>query len=501
MASDFAEAALRPERAARTRQRRLVAFAAALTAVTLALLIAFPPGWLAVAVCLLIAFTMVAWYRPVWAVAILLGSVLLVEQYDFARFRPLTRLVPLYDSISYTTGVHGIPVAPLEIMMIIVLGVVVTRVAAGTRHTRVNPLAGLMILLVAAFAAWLAFGVASGGTLSAALWEVRALGYFALLGYIVPQVIDSEKDVRTLIWVAIVGVGIKAAQGAWNYLVVLQGDASQVRSVTPHEDALFIAWMGILLIGLIVYRAAEPRQRNTLLVLSPLMLYTFALTNRRAAYVALGAGFLVLCALVATDRAKRSLVVRACLAVVIATTALVVVGWNASGPLAKPAEVVRSIVAPTDKEDADSNAYRKVEEANLMHAVQSSPAFGLGFGRPFQAPGQGGITDIGLYFENVIAHNQIIWIWAKTGTVGFALFWVVMGGVIVFAGITFRQSSDPYTKVLCALVASAVVMQIFVSYVDLQLTYARNMVILGVLVGILATLPRFERCEVQDATE
>jgi hypothetical protein len=376
---------------------------------------------------------------------------------------------------------------------------VATQFVLKMRRVHENPMAVPVSAFVGALAVWAFYGLVSGGVMTVALWELRALAYLCLLVFLVPQVISSERDVRLLLWVAIATVATKAAQGAWNYAVILGGDLRGVRSVTGHEDALFIGWMFVLLLALLVNRAA-PAQRAVLLAASPLMAFTFVVTDRRAAFVALAIGVAVLVAIVATDRTKRALLVSVCVPVLLAGSFVTLAGWNSAGPLGAPARAIKSIYAPDSKEDVDSSYYRRAEEVNLVHAVELSPMIGLGFGRPFQVPGQGGIPDVGFSLENVIPHNQVMWIWAKMGTIGFGLFWVMVGGIIAYAGVAFRSLSDSYARAVAALVMAAVAMQIVVSYVDLQLTYARNMVFLGVLVGVLMRLVALSEEEAADAS-
>jgi hypothetical protein len=489
MAADLAGSIDHYRQSARRQSRTSVVLALLLSLAAGALVLAFPPGWIAVLLCAGVAFVIATWHRPVVGIAVVLGITLLFEQFDFALFTPITRRVPFFDNASRFTGLKGLEASPLEFLLVIIVLIVLLQATLRRWPIRENPLALPAVLFSVALALWLVFGMVSGGQLTIAFWELRGLAYFCLLVFVVPQTVLAMNDVRMLLWVAIAVVSVKAAQGIWNYAVILRGDIGAVRSITSHEDALFIAWMVVFAVGLMLYRTA-PAQRWTLLIASPLMAMTFILTDRRAAYVALAIGLVVLVSLVATDSSKRILLLKAGIPVLLVFAFVVAAGWNSSGPLGLPAQAIKSIAAPESKEDADSSYYRRAEEVNLIHAIEDNSMVGLGFGRPFQTPGQGGIVNIGFSLADVIPHNEVMWIWAKMGTVGFGLFWVMIGSIIAFGGVVFRATREPYAKVVAALVTSAVTMQIVVSYVDLQLTYARNMVFLGVLVGILSCLPR-----------
>ncbi len=488
MAADTISSVDRYRDSALRRSRVSVLLVLVFSLVAGALLLAFPPGWQALLLCSGIAFIVATWYRPALGVASVLGLTLLFEQYDFARFRPITRQVPFFENASQITGLKGFETTPLELMLVVLALVVLAHLVLKRRAIQGNPLAAPVLVFASGLVLWLAYGLAAGGQLNIAFWELRGFAYFTLLVLLLPQVLVTKRDVRMMLWVAILTIGVKAAQGVWNYAVVLRGDTSGVRSVTGHEDALFMAWMVVLLVAFLLYRTGG-RQKTVLLVLAPVLALSFVFTDRRAAYVALAIGLIVMAVLGWTDRVKRSVILKTAVPIVLVVAFIVAAGWNSAGLLGRPAQTLRSISAPDNPEDAASNYYRRAEEVNLIHAIESSPVFGLGFGRPFQQPGQGGIVDIGFTLENVIPHNEIIWVWAKMGTLGFSLFWVMVGAVVVFGGVIVRTAREPYTQAVAAFVAAAMTMQVIVSYVDLQLTYSRNMVFLGVLVGTLASLP------------
>jgi len=238
MAHTVAASVDRYRESAARRARGTMLFVLGLSVVAGALMIAFPPGWQAVLLCAAIAFVVATWYRPVLGVACILFLSLLFEQYDFAQFTPITRTVPFFDNASQFTGLKGFEATPLEMLLVVLTLVVLAHALLKRRPIQGNPLAGPIVVFDAALVVWLLYGIISGGQLTVAFWELRGLAYLSLLALLLPQVLVTRRDVRLLVWTAIVGVGIKAAQGVWNYFVILRGNMSGVRSVTGHEDAL-----------------------------------------------------------------------------------------------------------------------------------------------------------------------------------------------------------------------------------------------------------------------
>ena len=65
--------------------------------------------------------------------------------------------------------------------------------------------------------------------------------------------------------------------------------------------------------------------------------------------------------------------------------------------------------------------------------------------------------------------------------------------MIAEAAWAHRALRDPLFRVLAAVVAIAVFNQLLVAYYELQLTYTRNMVYLGTLLGLLGRVIRWDR--------
>ena len=131
---------------------------------------------------------------------------------------------------------------------------------------------------------------------------------------------------------------------------------------------------------------------------------------------------------------------------------------------------------------------------------------GMGFGKLFVFGGKGDDEKRGekekaelpslpapiVYF---IAHNQILWIWAMSGIIGFVAFWFFATFAVAHGTRLARTLQTPYLKAVAALATLHVCMQMLVSYGDQQLTEYRTTVYLGLLLGTLVRLPAIERRE------
>jgi O-antigen ligase len=91
-----------------------------------------------------------------------------------------------------------------------------------------------------------------------------------------------------------------------------------------------------------------------------------------------------------------------------------------------------------------------------------------------------------------IPHNEIVWVLVKTGIVGFFVFWYFFNSFVVYGAGVLKRLRDPYLAAVCVVAVVAVVNQLVVSYVDMQLNWARNMAYLGLLFGLVPAVERID---------
>jgi O-antigen ligase len=209
------------------------------------------------------------------------------------------------------------------------------------------------------------------------------------------------------------------------------------------------------------------------------MLAALVLTQRRVAYVTL-AICAVYFALVLAGAARRAYL-RLALPVVVIGALYVAAFTGSSGPLARPIERAWSLV-----DDANtSNLYRIVELQNLRHTIHTHP-WGIGFGHPYEMLQP--LPNIPFQHYEYVPHNEVLWIWVKAGTLGFILVMFYFARLVGESVWTYRRARDPLLRAVAVVVGLAIVNQLVASYFELQLTYARNMIYLGALVGLLGPI-------------
>ncbi len=448
----------------------------------------------AVAVLGVLGITLITVHRLDWGLYLFLGFVLVFDHFGVpgyadswtfqnGYFWPLNLLFP-----GLGIGIFN----PMELHIMLIFCILVVVITLRKKITEGFSPALPAILFFAWMASSLLRGGTGGGDLQMGFWEIRALGYLGLMIMIIPSIVTSKDHIEKLMWVCIVAISYKALQGLWRF-ILLGFNFGGFRTLTNHEDPLFCATLIILVIGLMYFRTGRSQLR-ALRWLLPLLLSGFYVGNRRAAYLALAVSLVAFVMLLSGEDRKKILKVFA-----VGTVLFVIylaAFWNTYGRIGMIAQSVRSIVFSDDKEKAStykdyaSGLARKQEDYNTSLTVQKAPIAGIGFGKKFESA----IKSWGEYaLKGITCHNEIFWILGKGGAIGFMLFFLFLNSVVLKGAQVFHQLKDPYLKAVCAMCTIAVIAQVVVSYADMQLTFYRNMVYLGTLVGLIPAIHRIDQ--------
>ncbi|MBI3766537.1 MAG: O-antigen ligase family protein, partial [Ignavibacteriales bacterium] len=443
----------------------------------------------AAAIIICTTIIILTFYRLDYGFLLFVGMVLLFDQYPprgfdksiigFEYFQNL-KYFPLFSSIDLAA------INPIELQLGLLLIIWALLIVMG-KQVFLQPipvwLAALMFFLWLTISA--VYGIGRGGDFLPALWELRALFYFGILFFFVPQVIQSKEQLQKLMWVCILAISFKVVQGVVR-LVRLGFNFGERTELTNHEDPLFFISLFVLLFGFVVFGCSGKQRRFLLWSLLP-MFIVFILAQRRATYVALG---VALVAFIILLPGKERLTMLKVIAPLLVIAGLYLAAfWNSESSIGLPAQLVKSSFSVDQKGAGEryySNLYREFENYNLAMTLKKSPVIGIGFGNKYDQPIS--LTFIPFSLRDYIPHNEIFWLAVKMGGVGFFLFWFFFDAFVFQAAFVFAHLRDPYLKTICAVSMIAILCQIVVSYVDLQLTFYRNMIYLGVLMGLLPTL-------------
>lgn len=442
-----------------------------------------------VAIILLTLTVILTFYRLTWGLFLFVAFVLLFDQFP-PRGYGITIIGVEYflnlKSLNLFKNTEFAVINPLELhLILIILAWIFIFITRRNLYLQKIPNSLAFILLFFWLTISLIYGLSRGGDFLPALWELRALFYMAFMILITPQIIQSKKDLINLIWIIIIALTIKALIGVVR-LVRLGFDFGGRTELTNHEDPLFFVSLMILLLNFVLFKY-KSSQKTFLYFIFPLIFIVFFFSQRRAAYAAFFLGIIAFLFIIQKEQLK--LLLKYLIPFLIVFSIYTTIFWNSTGTIAIPAQLVKaSITEPKNPSDLRfySNLYRKIENYNLSQTVLKSPIIGIGFGKKYDQPLP--LVHIPFPLQEYIPHNEIFWIMVKSGTIGFFLFFLFFNSYILQTSNLYKKINDPYLKSICSMIIIAIIGQIVVSFYDLQLTYYRNMIFLGTLLGLLPTI-------------
>jgi hypothetical protein len=236
----------------------------------------------------------------------------------------------------------------------------------------------------------------------------------------------------------------------------------------------------------------KDRRLKVIMALASVLDLVAMLANSRRAGVyalAVAAGVTVLLAF-RFQPPLRKLIGWLSVALVIAGAVFIATAWDKQyGVQAQLVRPIRSLVDPSAR-DFSSDQYRVAETANLQLTFRTNPIIGVGFGSPFLIVYP--MADISRLYPlwNVIPHNSLMWIGMRMGALGFAAFWALIGLAILEGFRILTVKRDPLLRAIAAFAIAAIAGEIVVGYADLQLEVYRNLIFLGVVLGLLNRVPQ-----------
>lgn len=471
-----------------TRRRRVVILTALVIALSLGLarlVLAIDIG--AVAGLAVVVAVIAVGIQPRYGLYLLFAIVLF---FDSTSVDPV--MLPgryINFSLQTTLNLNGAIVIPLEMLVLLTSAI---WLAQSTMRRQVDFRLGFfgrpMLLFGVALVFGLVRGLASGGNPNYSFWESRFLFGMVVAYFLTANTIRTRAHVRTLTNLIFVCVCLSAIEGLWRKFALINNGllGSAQEMWFSHEDVVIWGLLIMLVFAQLVF-GSGPRWRR---FVGPFMAFAavaiMLLSQRRAGLIAVGIAFAVFTLALVTINRKAFVLIA--LPALLAGAVYLPLFWNNTGTLGQAARAVRSISSP-DPRDAASNAWRDLEAINVRATIASDPLLGIGFGRPFLQVVT--VPDISAFeFWNYESHHDILWVWLKTGALGFIAFFGLAGIGIARSIWLAKTLRDPEFKTFAMLAMSAIVMSLVFCYVDLGLTMTRIPLLLGVSLGTVGVLNR-----------
>ena len=429
-------------------------------------------------------------YRLEWGMYLFVGVVLLIDQFEVPEFDSLTYKINYFNNINIIPYLPRIEPAAFSPMDLHLMLLVVVWLAGFVLKNHVPSRAPSAWPFGVAFVAWMGLGFIAGagrgGDMTAALWELRGLVYLFVVYSFVPQVIQTPRQIQSLMWVCIVALTFKACEGTSRF-IGMGFSLGGHDALLTHEDPVFFITLWIFLLALLLFGARTAQRKGLVWGLVPLLIGFYA-ANRRAAFASLAVSLLTFAVMIPRD--KLLLLLRRSLPFLAAVALYAAVFWGSQSPLAAPLNQIRSGFVDDAEELGErnfySNLYRKLENYNLAFTIRTYPLAGIGFGTKYFQPLE--LVKINYALRDYMAHNNILWLLVKVGGVGFVLFWLFVNVFGARGAMVVTALRDPYLKAVGVVVVVAVINQLVAAYFDLHLVRYRTMTYMGVLMGLLPAL-------------
>ena len=433
----------------------------------------------------------VSWRLPAGGIVLLAATALLFEQFPLGIADRATEMVPLFKSFSASAGLGGLYVNPVEVMMsTILLTWVVRSTVEGRLSLPRGQLAAGVGLMALAVAMAEIHGLASGGDFKISLWEVRPWLYLSLMYLLAAELTTKRALLTGILWTLVVTGGLKGVQAIYRY-IVLRDAFPKPETLLEHEEAVFFGLLLVLTLLLWLFNV-RGRLRTVATLLAPLVLFANMVNQRRTAWIVLGVGIAVALALtwLRFPERRRSVNIAA-VVLVLASAAYLPLFWNSTNAVGEPAQAVKSAISPGQR-DQSSDLYRVYENYNLGVEIRQTTPLGAGFGRELVNTVHLPNLSKGDAFILYIPHNQILYIWLRTGIPGALAFWFLIGAAVVSAGRLARVR-DPEYSLFGALVVCALSAYLIEGWYDQGLTSFRVAILMGCLLGSVEAAHRLTR--------
>lgn len=451
-----------------------------------------------IALIVIFMLPVLTWNVPRLMYLFLLPAVCLIELGDSGNPDEFFGKIPLFWNINTAVQMYthsdfkAVPFSLLEFLFILAgslsfVKAVFNRSLGFEIGTLLKP------ILIYEFFVFCSFGhgIMTGGDFKISLQETRAQFYFLFAYLVAAHQVRTREQVNKSLWIFAICVAIKGATYVFRYFVTLRGLQIPDQGVGSHEEAFFFGAYTVLLIVLPLCGVEKKLQKAMWLML-PLVIVGNMVTNRRAGTAGLAVSLVMLFpAAWVCFPLRRKIIVTSALSIIVAFSIYYPIFRNKTGMFSLPARAFKTQFEPDSNSERDrsSNDYREAENACLMATIKESTTttlFGYGYGKRMKHVAN--IVDLTKLYEwwDILPHNQILWIWMRTGLCGFLAFWMLIGAIHFEIGKVLRRpKSDAHDKAIAMFVLIILANLIMFGMLDLQLSNYRDMLFAGLFVGIL----------------
>jgi len=410
---------------------------------------------------------------------------------------PFTKGASSRESILFVAD--SLIMSPMEGYLVVTLTAMAIHIARGRLAVTHRPeLVRPVAVFTGAILFGILYGLGSGGSMFVAVHESRSMLALPVLTVLGINLFTERRHLNTALWVVIVAVFVDSIVSLdWYWRLTDAAGRADIGSLNIHSASIHANVVLVALASAWLTRRGSLAKRLVLPFLLFPILWVYGLSERRSAIAALiVAGILVSIVLYHRDRSRFYSVVPLGIVLVLGYTAAF---WNADSQAGFPAQAIKGQLIGSEGHDESSNAYRSVENINILATLRTNPLLGIGFGKVYLQAYP--LPDIGNVFVlwRYVTHNSVLYIWLKTGIVGFVSMLYLMGrGVAVGVRAAIR-APDPESAILATVGASFIAMFLAFAYVDIAWE-SESMVLLALAFAMVARLDKLTAPDVQEVS-
>jgi hypothetical protein len=356
-----------------------------------------------------------------------------------------------------------------------------------------SPMLRLAALSLIGTAVALLWGLATGGQVSKALWQLNRVMYLPVLFYLFHQGLRGPQDLRALLKVVIFAAVYKSLIALFvvaNFSVPPSPENGSTRPpyATGHQDSVLFATAFATLLVLVLERVGGVKRaiRRAVLLL-PIIGGGIWANNRRTAWVQVAAAFGAVYLLTGPSPVKRT-IQRALLVLAPVIGIYLVVGWDRGGGMFAPVHTLRSVI---DAKSDGSSMWRELENFDLMQTLKAYPLLGVGYGHPYLEIVK--LPAVAYDLETYCPHNSLLGIWAYAGVLGFTTLTLLWVCGMYFAVRTYHASREPEVRAGALSIVGAFVVYLIQCWADLGIGSWVGVFIIGAAFAMAGKLASHQR--------
>lgn len=394
----------------------------------------------------------------------------------------------LQDNLERSARLPGVVLSGLDVLALYLLGISLYRRAKGSTLDGEgfvpvpSIVVGFLVLYVAGTAYADLIGLLRGG--SVAFWKLRHLLQIPLLVLVFQASFRGPSDYAVVGRIVVVAASIKALLGTYVQHVVAPAlTGGEMLYATNHGDSILFCLAAFLLVVNLAEREDRASARSAALFL-PLILLGLGENARRTAWVML-AVVLFTFYLLGRPRPWKRALTRGMLVAIPILLLYVAIGWDRSGSLFAPVQVLRSL---SDSSVDSSTRWRDVENWNLAMSMREHPLLGLGLGHEYTEFVRG--DDISAVFSDFKGwpHNSVLGLLLFAGPIGFTAMWSLFGCVVFLAIRSYRMARGPEDRVAAMACIATIIVGAVLAFGDTGAHHAQYRVLTALALAVSGKL-------------